>query len=123
MPDTGFRVRVTAMGERVLSISVEEFRRLSTGRRARVHASRPPRTARPPERESELPLRFTLPFLPPGINKLFATVRDDRSGATIRVLSARARRFRKLVSALVRGSLTPGQAYTLHVDVFLPAFT
>ena len=73
------------MGERIRTISAEEFRRLATGRPARV-----PRlsikTAMPPGAESELPLRISLPFLPPSVNKLFASVRDER-GTIIRVLT------------------------------------
>lgn len=110
------------MGERVRTISVEEFRGLSAGRPARV-----PRLsikAKPfgAQIESELPLRFTLPFLPPSVNKLFATVRDER-GTMIRVLTAHARRIRKLIGALVRGRLEQGRLYELHVDIFLAAFT
>ncbi len=108
------------MGDRVQAISVEEFRSLATGRRARV-----PRLsiqANPPAVESELPLRITLPFLPPSVNKLFATVRDER-GTLIRVLTAHARRMRKLIGAMVRGRLVVGRLYELHVDIFLAAFT
>ena len=110
------------MGERIRAISVEEFRSLATGRRARV-----PRLsikAKPAlaQTESALPLRITLPFLPPSVNKLFATVRDER-GTMIRVLTAHARRMRKLINALVRGRLMVGRLYELHVDVFLAAFT
>jgi Holliday junction resolvase RusA-like endonuclease len=108
------------MGDRVRAISVEEFRSLATGRRARV-----PRLsikAKAPVAESELPLRITLPFLPPSVNKLFATVRDQR-GTMIRVLTAQARRMRKLIGAMVRGRLVVGRLYELHVDIFLAAFT
>jgi Holliday junction resolvase RusA-like endonuclease len=110
------------MGERVRAISVEEYRSLATGRRARV-----PRLsikAKPalPQTESELPLRITLPFLPPSVNKLFATVRDER-GTMIRVLTAHARRIRKLISAMVRGHLIVGRLYELHVDIHLAAYT
>ncbi|MBP9893192.1 MAG: RusA family crossover junction endodeoxyribonuclease [Planctomycetes bacterium] len=109
------------MADRVRTISAEEFRRLATGRPARV-----PRlsikAATPPAFESELPLRISLPFLPPSVNKLFASVRDER-GTIIRVLTAQARRMRKLICALVRGRLDSRKLYELHVDIHLAAFT
>jgi Holliday junction resolvase RusA-like endonuclease len=108
------------MGDRIRNISAEEFRRLATGRPARV-----PRLsikAAPSGALSELPLRLSLPFLPPSVNKLFASVRDER-GTMIRVLTAQARRMRKLICALVRGRLDSRTLYELHVDVHLAAFT
>jgi len=106
-------------------LSVEEFRVLTAGRRIMPKAARR-LTQRLPEakrQESNLPLRISLPFLPPSINKLFATVRDRETGVMRRVLTAHARRIRKLICAMVRGKLVVGALYELQVDVYLAAFT
>ncbi len=72
---------------------------------------------------SELPFRVSLPFLPPSVNKLFATVTDDRTGLARRVLTRHARRIRKLIQALARGRLRRDRLYELHIVVRLKAFT
>jgi Holliday junction resolvase RusA-like endonuclease len=74
------------------------------------------------EKNSE-PFRLKLPFLPPSVNKLFATVRDPATGVIKRVLTAKARRIRRLVAALINRSLDPSRLYELHIDFHLPCFT
>lgn len=106
-------------------LSVEEYRSLATGRRiAPKSFNRPKRrlvSAAP--QESALPLRFRLPFLPPSVNKLFATIRDTDTGALRRVLTTQARRIRKLICAMVRGKLAPSALYELQVNVYMNAYT
>lgn len=109
------------MGTPVRSISAAEFRKQALGRRApgpKLKVALRPVSGP----VSDLPLRISLPFLPPSVNKLFASVRDER-GTIIRVLTAQARRLRKLICAMVRGRLDSKQLYEMHVDIFLSAFT
>ena len=73
--------------------------------------------------ESSLPLSISLPFLPPSVNKLFATVFDDRTGMTRRILTRHARRVRELIFTMVRGRLRRERLYELRVNVYLKAYT
>lgn len=66
---------------------------------------------------------MVLPFLPPSVNKLFHTVRDERTGVTKRVLTAEARKIRRLVVAMTSAQLDPNALYELRLAVFLKAFT
>lgn len=106
-------------------ISATEFRALLAGRKAgpRARADRKawPDAAR--ERSHFEPFRIALPFLPPSVNKLFATVRDKNTGALKRVLTTEARRIRRLILAMVRGNAEPDRLYELEVSVHLRAFT
>ena len=109
-------------------ITVEEYR-LARGRRAR-HARPGRKTARlvnanaaPGAAFSTPPVKVTLPFLPPSINKLFCTVRDDHTGVTKRVLTKTARRVRRLIGMLVHGRLAPDELYELNVEIHLNAYT
>jgi Holliday junction resolvase RusA-like endonuclease len=106
-----------------LRMSTDEFRALHAGRR---HVAKPASRRKlqfPIGEVAQLPLVIQLPFLPPSINKLFCTVRDADTGATLRVLTSHARRIRKLICAMVRARLAPQALYELQVDVYLNAFT
>lgn len=103
------------------TVSVEEFRQLA-GKATVPRRTAPHAKATPLQKLSELPYRISLPFLPPSVNKLFASVRTER-GTMIRVLTGQARRLRKTICAMARGRLEPAQLYELHVDVYLPAYT
>ncbi|MCA8938415.1 MAG: RusA family crossover junction endodeoxyribonuclease [Planctomycetes bacterium] len=72
---------------------------------------------------SALPLAFSLPFLPPSVNGLFATIHDNESGNLKRVLTNKARKARKAILTFVRGRLDPEAIYELHIRVELPALT
>ncbi len=72
---------------------------------------------------SELPLEFVLPFLPPSINSIFASVTDPATGRPRRVLTTRARALRKEMSARFYGRLKQGAVYELHITVELSALT
>ena len=103
-------------------LSAAEFRALVAGRKAVT--SRPAHRAwggRERATPAE-PVRVLLPFLPPSVNKLFATVRDQATGALRRVLTAHARRVRRLILGLVRGHADPEGLYELFVTVRLRAF-
>lgn len=107
-----------AFGEDVHAISADEFRKLAGKPSARKCSTA--RSGMTPL--SALPFRVSLPFLPPSVNKLFATV--QRQGTSpIRVLTRDARQLRKMICALTRGQLENTKLYELHVDVFMPAFT
>jgi len=69
------------------------------------------------------PFRIRLPFLPPSVNKLFTTVRDPQTGVIKRVLTAKARRIRRLLAALISRQLNPQGIYELHMDIHLSCFT
>jgi|SRR5690606_2868862 len=69
------------------------------------------------------PFRLRLPFLPPSVNKLFTTVRDPQSGVIKRVLTQKARKIRRLITALIDRQLNPNATYELHIDIHLPCFT
>jgi Holliday junction resolvase RusA-like endonuclease len=69
------------------------------------------------------PFKLTLPFLPPSVNKLFTTVRDPESGVIKRVLTQKARRIRRLITAMISTELNPNCLYELQVDVHMPCFT
>ena len=69
------------------------------------------------------PFKLKLPFLPPSVNKLFTTVRDPATGVIKRVLTAKARRIRRLVAALINRTLDPSRLYELHIEFHLACFT
>lgn len=104
-------------------ISAADYRALVGARKQppkpRTRRNWLPKAAEAPTREFKL----RLPFLPPSVNKLFSTVRDPQTGITKRVLTTQARRIRRLIGAMIRGSLDPKRLYELHVDVYLSAFT
>ncbi|MCC6572914.1 MAG: RusA family crossover junction endodeoxyribonuclease [Planctomycetes bacterium] len=109
-------------------MSAAEFRTLALGRRAQPKRDEMKLLRRyvAPEVggvESPLPLTISLPFLPPSVNKLFATIFDDKTGVTRRVLTSQARRIRRLIFTLVRGKLRRDRLYELQVEVFLRAYT
>lgn len=104
------------------SLSAADFRALVSGRKAAPPARLTHRPWAESPRTPVKPVRVVLPFLPPSVNKLFATVRDSRTGALRRVLTAHARRVRRLILALVPGSAHPDLLYELVVTVRLKAF-
>lgn len=105
-------------------ISASEFRALLAGRKAgpRARADRRAWPDAATTRAMTEPFRIVLPFLPPSVNKLFATVKDKNTGALKRVLTTEARRIRRLILALVQGNAEPDRLYELHVSVHLRAF-
>ncbi|MCA8936527.1 MAG: RusA family crossover junction endodeoxyribonuclease [Planctomycetes bacterium] len=76
-----------------------------------------------PDLEPQAPFRIRLPFLPPSVNKLFSTVRDPATGVLKRVLSQKARRIRRLITALIDREMNPALIYELHLDIHMPCFT
>ncbi|MBE7492399.1 MAG: RusA family crossover junction endodeoxyribonuclease [Planctomycetes bacterium] len=104
-------------------ISASDFRALLAGRKAVPRARAAHRAFKAsPRGAGAAPLCFVLPFLPPSVNRLFATVRDRATGALRRVLTAEARRIRRLILALVQGNADPDRLYELRIDVHLRAF-
>lgn len=103
-------------------ISAADFRALVAGRKAAPASRAAHRAWTAALPESAEPIRIVLPFLPPSVNKLFSTVRDKHTGALKRVLTAHARRVRRLILALVHGSADPDRLYEFDVTVRLQAF-
>jgi len=82
------------------------------------------RLSEPTEAEiSQLPFEVSMPFLPPSVNGLTATVTDEETGKPKRVLTSRARKARRSIETFVRGRLSPSAIYELHITVELPALT
>jgi Holliday junction resolvase RusA-like endonuclease len=79
--------------------------------------------SRPIGKPRELPIEIILPFAPPSVNSLFATVTDERTGRPKRVLSSAARNARRAISAFVYGYLSRDEIYELHITVELPVLT
>lgn len=78
----------------------------------------------PAEHElTPLPYHVSMPFLPPSVNGLTASVTDSDSGKPRRVLTKRARTARRSIETFVRGRLSPSAVYELHITVELPALT
>jgi Holliday junction resolvase RusA-like endonuclease len=109
---------------RPVRLSAAEFRAVLAGRRCVPETRATQRAWADRARESTPePVRVLLPFLPPSVNKLFSTVRDRNTGALKRVLTAHARRVRRLVLAMVQGRCDPDRLYEMHMTVHLKAFT
>ena len=75
------------------------------------------------EKGPQQPFRLRLPFLPPSVNNLFSTVRDPETGVIKRVLTQKARKIRRLISALIDRQMDPNAQYELHIDIHLSCFT
>ncbi len=106
-------------------ISATDFRALLAGRKAapRVRTAHRAWADRARQAAPMEPYRIVLPFLPPSVNKLFATIKDRNTGALKRVLTTEARRIRRLILALVQGNAEPDRLYELRVNVHLRAYT
>lgn len=104
-------------------ISAAEFHALNGRKSPRSPKRKPRRWAGGAPKPSQNPFRLSLPFLPPSVNKLFTTVRDPKSGIIKRTLTQKARRIRRLVSAMINGELCPQRLYELHLDVHFSVFT
>lgn len=106
-------------------MSASDFRALMSGRKAGAPSRAAHRAwaERAKAHAACEPHRIVLPFLPPSVNKLFATIRDKNTGTIKRVLTTEARRIRRLILALVSGTADPDRLYELRVDVHLRAFT
>lgn len=106
-------------------ISASDFRAMLAGRKAAPKARTAHRAWAETARQTAPmePFRIVLPFLPPSVNKLFATVKDKHTGSLKRVLTTEARRIRRLILAMVHGNAEPDRLYELHVTVHLRAFT
>jgi Holliday junction resolvase RusA-like endonuclease len=72
---------------------------------------------------TQLPYQVVLPFLPPSVNGLTASVTDADTGRPKRVLTKRARTARRSIETFVKGRLSPSAVYELHITVELPALT
>ncbi|MBX3473538.1 MAG: RusA family crossover junction endodeoxyribonuclease [Planctomycetes bacterium] len=104
-------------------ISASDFRAMMAGRKAVPKQRIPQRPWQARASATSDTYRLVLPFLPPSVNKLFATIRDKNTGALKRVLTTEARRIRRLILAMVHGNAEPDRLYELHVNVHLRAFT
>ncbi len=105
-------------------ISAAEFRALAGARKQQPKTQTRRRTWQAKPQAKPIPeFKLRLPFLPPSVNKLFTTVRDPETGIIKRVLTTQARRIRRLIAAMIRGSLDPSRVYELHIDLYLSAFT
>lgn len=104
-------------------INATEFRALAGRRLSPKTRAKPRKPARNKVIGPQQPFRLNLPFLPPSINKLFTTVRDPGNGVVKRVLTRKARRIRRLITALVHAEYDPDRLYEMQIDVFLSAYT
>lgn len=104
-------------------ISAAEFQSLNGRKSPRKPARKQHRWTGALPKGPQKPFRLKLPFLPPSVNKLFTTVRDPKTGVIKRTLTQKARRIRRLVTALIDAELHPGRIYELHLDFHFSAYT
>jgi Holliday junction resolvase RusA-like endonuclease len=111
-------------------MSADEFRALAAARHSSKPAPRRQTRVAAPRKDmwarvggSVGPYRLALPFLPPSVNQLFSSVRCPETGTIKRVLTRKARRVRKLIVAMISGSLDASRLYELRIDVYLSAWT
>ncbi len=77
----------------------------------------------PKDALTALPFEVSLPFLPPSVNRLFLTVKDNQTGRTKRVLTQKARKVREKIAFFVQGQLSTQELYELHLQIEFPVFT
>lgn len=104
-------------------ISAQDFRALAGRKSTSKPITRHHKWTSRVEKTQQKPFQLRLPFLPPSINKLFTTVRDPQTGVIKRVLSQKARRIRRLITALIDRELNPALIYELQLDIHMPCFT
>lgn len=69
----------------------------------------------------ELPARWELP-MPPSLNKMWSNVKDSNTGKPKRILSEKARAYRKTVASTIKGAVDPEGLYTLRIVFYYPWF-
>lgn len=67
----------------------------------------------------ELPARWDFP-MPPSLNRMWSTVKDHATGKDKRVLTTKARDYRRIIKGAINGQVDPEGIYTLRMVFYYP---